>query len=91
MRRARSAPLTVLMLLLALLAWQGQARAAAPAGELVRAELLAEPAAIAPGQTFWVGVRLRMQEHWHTYWRNPGDSGEPSRPCARPSSANARS
>ena len=51
-------------------------RAAAPAGDLVKADLLAEPAAIAPGQTFWVAVRLRMKEHWHTYWRNPGDSGE---------------
>jgi thiol:disulfide interchange protein DsbD len=76
MRRVRSAPLTVLMLLLALLAWQGEVRAAAPGGELVRADLLAEPATVTPGQMFWVGVRLRMQEHWHTYWRNPGDSGE---------------
>jgi thiol:disulfide interchange protein DsbD len=52
------------------------ARAAPPEGEPVRAELIAEPAAIAPGQPFWVGVRLRMREGWHVYWRNPGDSGE---------------
>ena len=44
--------------------------------ELVQAELIAEPAAVAPGQPFWVGVRLRIKEHWHVYWRNPGDSGE---------------
>jgi thiol:disulfide interchange protein len=76
MRGVRSAPLLILMLL-ALLGWQTGARAATPpAGELVKADLLAEPTAIAPGQTFWVGVRLRMKEHWHTYWRNPGDSGE---------------
>jgi len=76
MRGMRSAPLLILMLL-ALLGWQASAPAATPpAGELVKADLLAEPAAIAPGQTFWVGVRLRMKEHWHTYWRNPGDSGE---------------
>ncbi|WP_341704901.1 protein-disulfide reductase DsbD domain-containing protein, partial [Ferrovibrio sp.] len=43
--------------------------------ELVQADLIAEPAAVTPGQPFWVGVRLRMKEHWHTYWRNPGDSG----------------
>ena len=75
MRRMRSAPLLILVLL-AILGWQMPARAAAPADELVKADLLAEPASIAPGQTFWVGVRLRMKEHWHTYWRNPGDSGE---------------
>jgi thiol:disulfide interchange protein/DsbC/DsbD-like thiol-disulfide interchange protein len=75
MRRMRSAPLLILVLL-AILGWQIPARAAAPADELVKADLLVEPTSIAPGQTFWVGVRLRMKEHWHTYWRNPGDSGE---------------
>lgn len=43
--------------------------------DLVAATLLAEPSAIRGGEPFWVGVRLRMAEHWHTYWRNPGDSG----------------
>jgi thiol:disulfide interchange protein DsbD len=52
------------------------ARAAPPEGEPVRADLIAEPAAIVPGQPFWVGVRLRMRQGWHVYWRNPGDSGE---------------
>jgi thiol:disulfide interchange protein/DsbC/DsbD-like thiol-disulfide interchange protein len=46
--------------------------------DLVKVELLAEPAAIAPGEPFQVGIRLTMKEHWHTYWRNPGDSGEPT-------------
>jgi thiol:disulfide interchange protein DsbD len=48
------------------------------ASDLVKAELLAEPLAIAPGQPFTVGIKLTMKEHWHTYWRNPGDSGEPT-------------
>ena len=52
------------------------ARAAPPMRELVQAELIAEPAAIRAGEPFLVGVRLRMKPHWHTYWRNPGDSGE---------------
>ncbi len=51
-------------------------RAAPPEAELVRAELVAEPSAVAAGEAFWVGVRLRIKEHWHVYWRNPGDSGE---------------
>jgi thiol:disulfide interchange protein DsbD len=52
------------------------AAAAPPMSELVQAELLAEPSSIAPGQPFWVAVRLTMKPGWHTYWRNPGDSGE---------------
>jgi thiol:disulfide interchange protein DsbD len=45
---------------------------------LVKVELLAEPASIKPGEPFTVGIKLSMKEHWHTYWRNPGDSGEPT-------------
>jgi thiol:disulfide interchange protein len=48
------------------------------AADLVKVELLAEPSAIVPGEPFAVGVKLSMKEHWHTYWRNPGDSGEPT-------------
>ena len=48
------------------------------AADLVKVELLAEPAAIVPGEPFTVGIKLSMKEHWHTYWRNPGDSGEPA-------------
>ena len=28
-------------------------------------------------ESFYLGVRLNMQEGWHTYWENPGDSGGP--------------
>lgn len=48
------------------------------AADLVKVELLAEPASIAPGEPFTVAIKLSMKEHWHTYWRNPGDSGEPT-------------
>jgi thiol:disulfide interchange protein DsbD len=61
---------------LALVCWQGAARAAPAMSELVQAELVAEPTAVAPGQPFWVAIRLRIKQHWHVYWRNPGDSGE---------------
>ena len=52
-----------------------RAVAAPKASDLVQAELVTEPRAIEPGKTFTVAVRLSMKEHWHTYWRNPGDSG----------------
>mgnify|MGYP005855639415 CR=1 FL=1 len=55
----------------------GQTRAQ-DTSDLVRVELLAEPDAIVPGEPFQVGIRLTMKEHWHTSWRNPGDSGEPT-------------
>ena len=32
-----------------------------------------------PGVPFWVGLRMLMDEHWHTYWENPGDTGLPTR------------
>jgi peroxiredoxin len=41
----------------------------------VSAELLADVAAIEPGKSFRVGVRLSLPEGWHVYWRNPGDAG----------------
>lgn len=41
----------------------------------VAAELIAENTSFQPGQPFWVAVKLTMDEHWHTYWRNAGDSG----------------
>jgi len=32
---------------------------------------------VAPGQDFTVVLRMRFDTDWYTYWRNPGDSGEP--------------
>ena len=46
-------------------------------GPRVRVELLSEVGAVAPGQTFWVALYQRITPGWHTYWVNPGDSGEP--------------
>ncbi|WP_395714872.1 protein-disulfide reductase DsbD family protein [Reyranella sp.] len=43
----------------------------------VRAELLADAAAVKPGEPFWVGLRQTIKPKWHTYWKNPGDSGLP--------------
>ena len=47
--------------------------------EQVRAELVAHaPAGVAAGQPIWLGLKIEHQPHWHTYWRNPGDSGLPT-------------
>jgi thiol:disulfide interchange protein DsbD len=46
--------------------------------EHVEAELVAARTAIEAGQPILVALRLKMIPHWHTYWRNPGDSGQPT-------------
>src|SRR4051812_42441866 len=46
--------------------------------ELVKAELLFDADSIVPGKPFAAGVLLRMQPHWHTYWKYSGDAGLPT-------------
>ncbi|MDP2367335.1 protein-disulfide reductase DsbD family protein [Rhodoferax sp.] len=60
------------------------AHAQSPAGPVVstdqvRAELMVHaPDGLDPGKTVWLGLQLAHQPHWHTYWKNPGDSGLPT-------------
>jgi thiol:disulfide interchange protein DsbD len=41
----------------------------------VRGELIAEVTSAAPGTSFEVLFHQEIDPGWHTYWRNPGDSG----------------
>jgi thiol:disulfide interchange protein/DsbC/DsbD-like thiol-disulfide interchange protein len=43
----------------------------------VTAQIVAEPGTLHPGKTLWVMLHLKLKDGWHTYWRNPGDSGQP--------------
>ena len=36
---------------------------------------IAQESPAAPGATVWVAIRQVIAPGWHTYWRNPGDSG----------------
>jgi len=47
--------------------------------EHVEAQLVMDKAGAQPGRPAWVGLKLRMAPEWHTYWKNPGDSGLPTR------------
>ena len=47
--------------------------------ENVVAYLMAEHAPVVPGQSVELALVLDIRPGWHTYWRNPGDSGEPPR------------
>lgn len=53
--------------------------AAAPAAsartEQVEVRLISDVATVSPGQTIHLGLEQRIIPHWHTYWKNPGDSG----------------
>jgi len=54
----------------------GLAQPAVVLTEHVRAELIAHaPEGIAAGKAVQLGLLIQHQPHWHTYWKNPGDSG----------------
>ncbi len=52
------------------------ARAQAAHPQHVQVALISDAAAIAPGAHFTVGLVQTIEPGWHTYWRNPGDSGD---------------
>ncbi len=45
----------------------------------VQAFLVPEKTTIAPGETIRVALIQTIHPGWHVYWKNPGDSGEPTR------------
>lgn len=45
----------------------------------VEAEIVSRYAAVQPGQPIEAALRLKIIDHWHTYWQNPGDSGLPTK------------
>lgn len=46
--------------------------------ERIEAELVPMSAWATPGSTAIIAVRQQIEPGWHTYWRNPGDSGGPT-------------
>ncbi|MDR1461556.1 MAG: thioredoxin family protein [Azoarcus sp.] len=41
----------------------------------IQARLIADLAAVRPGDEIWLGIEQKIAPDWHTYWKNPGDSG----------------
>ncbi len=66
------------LLCVMLAVWASGARANVARTDHVTAELVAERSAVQPGQSLQIGLRLQHIPLWHTYWRNPGDSGLPT-------------
>jgi thiol:disulfide interchange protein DsbD len=65
-------------LALVLALWSGAAAAQPARTENVEAQFHSSRAAVAPGERFTIVLRQSIREGWHTYWVNPGDSGEPT-------------
>jgi thiol:disulfide interchange protein DsbD len=42
-------------------------------------KLITETKTLQPGQSLWVGVLLKHDRGWHSYYKNPGDSGLPTK------------
>jgi len=73
----------ILLFLLALLgpalpAPVAPAMAADNPATYVQARLLSQAAAARPGESVVLGLHMKIHPGWHTYWRNPGDSGIPT-------------
>ena len=66
----------ILFLLALLLGAPALATESAPvASPRATVTLLADRAALAPGDEFRLMLRLRLAPGWHSYWSNPGDAG----------------
>jgi len=52
---------------------------ASAASANVSVKLVSEVRSIQPGKPFAVAIHMTMAPAWHTYWKNPGDSGMPTR------------
>jgi thiol:disulfide interchange protein DsbD len=63
---------------LALAAVSGAAHAQSLGAAHVKPLLVAQTQGAAPGSTVYVALVQQIDKGWHTYWRNPGDAGEPT-------------
>lgn len=48
-------------------------------GKFVSVRLFADKTHVTAGETITIGIEETIAPHWHVYWANPGDSGEPTR------------
>lgn len=43
----------------------------------IQIELIAEDESIQLNHPFWVAIKMSIDPDWHTYWKNPGETGAP--------------
>jgi len=56
----------------------GAATTGPKSSERIEAELVPMQQWAVPGSTAIIAIRQNIAQGWHTYWRNPGDSGGPT-------------
>ena len=71
--------LSLLGTLVLLLAGPAHAIDASGSSENVKVRLVSEVVSIQAGKPFTVALQMSMAPSWHTYWKNPGDSGMPTK------------
>lgn len=76
-RRVRTLTLTTLLALLHS-GFAGATSSPALGTDHLISQLVAAVDHVVPGQPLQLGLLLQHDEHWHTYWKNPGDSGLPT-------------
>jgi thiol:disulfide interchange protein len=70
---------SIVFALVAMVAAAAHAQSAVVKTDEVRAELVAHaPEGVSAGKPVWLGLVIEHAPHWHTYWKNPGDSGLPT-------------
>lgn len=70
--------IAIILVLAFCLPWAGSAHPAASGlleRQHIQVELVSMTDSVQPGTPLRVGLRLLPQSGWHTYWKNPGDSG----------------
>ncbi len=70
-------PRIFLLACLAALSFTSPLAAQPVSAKHARAELLSQTSAAASGQSLTLGVHFILEQGWHIYWINPGDSGQP--------------
>ncbi len=65
----------IFLFLIIFLAWTGLPAAHAQEAPHVRLRVVPEQASILGGETITLAIEEEIDPGWHTYWRNPGDSG----------------
>jgi len=56
---------------------QAEESEAVKSGRVV-AQLVTSYDTVEPGQAIYIALSMRLEPHWHTYWRNAGGPGEPA-------------
>ncbi len=70
---------SILLAIFFLFSWNFSSLIAEEMPRPVKVRLVSDVSSVKPDQTFSIGVLFEIEPGWHIYWRNPGDSGLPTK------------